>query len=180
MWNKTNAGMGSFYRSKHELVMAFKSGRAAHINNFRLGEWGRHRANVWDYAGANTLKSDRLAELAMHPTVKPVALVADAMFDCSKRGGIVLDAFAGSGTTVIAAERTSRTAYALEIDPVYVETMIRRWEDYTGEQAIHAETRLTFAEMQKVRSQEPAADLRDPSINGSPVEPLEGEARHVG
>ncbi len=115
----------------------------------------------------------------MHPTVKPVALVADAIKDCSKRNGIILDPFAGSGTTVIAAERTGRRAYAMEIDPRYVETAIRRWEDYTGDHAVHAETRLTFAEMQKIRSQEPAADLGDPSINGSPVERLEREAPNV-
>ncbi len=167
VWNKTNAGMGSFYRSKHELVMAFKSGKAPHINNFGLGERGRYRTNVWDYAGVNTLKSDRLAELAMHPTVKPVALVADAMLDCSKRGGIVLDAFAGSGTTVIAAERTSRRAYALEIDPLYVETAIRRWEDYSGDHAVHAETGLTLEEIKMHRAQ--ATRPQEPSALGSPV-----------
>ena len=108
VWNKSNAGMGSRYRSKHELVIVFKNGNGPHINNVELGRLGRHRSNVWDYAGVNTLRSNRLAELAMHPTVKPVALVAEAILDCSRRGGIVLDAFAGSGTTVIASERTGR------------------------------------------------------------------------
>jgi DNA modification methylase len=104
----TNAGMGSFYRSKHELVFVWKSGTAAHINNFELGQHGRNRTNVWDYAGVNTMRAGRMEELAMHPTVKPVALVADAIKDCSRRGGIVLDPFCGSGTILIAAERTGR------------------------------------------------------------------------
>src|SRR5438874_1721218 len=108
VWNKTNAGMGSFYRSKHELVFVWKSGSAVHINNFELGQYGRNRRNVWDYAGVNTMRAGRLAELAMHPTVKPVALVADAIKDCSRRGGLVLDPFCGSGTILIAAERTGR------------------------------------------------------------------------
>ncbi len=167
VWNKSNAGMGSFYRGKHEMILAFKNGKGPHINNFGLGERGRYRSNVWDYAGVNTLKSDRQAELQMHPTVKPVALVADAILDCSRRGGIVLDAFAGSGTTVIAAERTGRRAYALEIDPVYVETAIRRWEDYTGDHAVHAETGLTLEEIKMHRAQ--ATRPQEPSALGSPV-----------
>src|SRR3712207_4889934 len=103
VWNKTNGGMGSFYRSKHELVFAFKVGRAPHTNSFGLGDTGRDRTNVWDYAGVNTFRADRMEELAMHPTVKPVALVADAIRDCSRRGEVVLDPFAGSGTTLVAA-----------------------------------------------------------------------------
>ena len=105
IWNKTNAGMGSFYRSKHELVFVWKSGSAGHVNNFELGQHGRNRTNVWDYAGVNTMRAGRLEELAMHPTVKPIALVADAIKDCSRRGGLVLDPFCGSGTILIAAER---------------------------------------------------------------------------
>jgi hypothetical protein len=116
VWNKSNAGMGSFYRSKHELVFVWKNGRAPHVNNFELGQNGRSRTNVWDYAGVNSLKAGRLDELAMHPTVKPVALVADAIRDCSRRNGLVLDPFVGSGTTLIAAERTGRKARALEVD----------------------------------------------------------------
>ncbi len=108
VWNKSNAGMGSFYRSKHELVFVWKSGAAAHINNFELGQHGRNRTNVWDYAGISSLRSGRLEELTMHPTVKPVALVADAIKDCSRRGGLVLDPFCGSGTILVAAERTGR------------------------------------------------------------------------
>ncbi len=169
IWNKSNAGMGSFYRSKHEIVAIFKNGKGPHINNFGLGERGRYRSNVWNYAGVNTLKSDRLAELAMHPTVKPVALVADAILDCSKRGGIVLDAFAGSGTTVIAAEKTGRRAYVLEIDPVYVETVIRRWEDYSGDHAVHAETGLTLEEVKVHRAQATDTKPQEPNALGSPV-----------
>jgi DNA modification methylase len=144
VWCKDNGGMGTFYRSKHELVFAFKHGTAPHINNFELGQNGRYRTNVWNYAGVNSLKAGRMDELKMHPTVKPISLVADAIKDCSKRQGIILDAFAGSGTTVIAAEQTSRRAYAIEIDPRYVDTTIRRWQTCTGEPAIHAESGRTF------------------------------------
>ena len=144
VWNKTNGGMGSFYRSKHELVFVFKVGTAPHINNFELGQHGRHRTNVWDYAGVNSLRPGRLDELAMHPTVKPVALVADAIKDCSRRSGIVLDPFCGSGTILIAAERTGRKARALEIDPLYVDVAVRRWQAYTGKSAILAGSGETF------------------------------------
>lgn len=113
VWNKTNGGMGSLYRSQHEMVFVFKSGTAPHINNVELGRHGRYRTNVWTYAGANTFSATRDADLAMHPTVKPVALVADAILDCSRRRGIVFDAFAGSGTTLVAAERTGRRGYGI-------------------------------------------------------------------
>src|SRR6185437_740198 len=144
VWNKSNAGMGTFYRSKHELVFVWKSGAAAHINNFELGQHGRHRTNVWDYAGVNTMRAGRMEELAMHPTVKPVALVVDALKDCSHRGDLVLDPFCGSGTILIAAERTGRKAKALEIDPVYVDVAVRRWQTYTGKTAELVETGQTF------------------------------------
>jgi DNA modification methylase len=144
VWNKTNAGMGSFYRSKHELVFVWKSGTATHLNNFELGQHGRHRSNVWDYPGVNTMRPGRLEELAMHPTVKPVSLVADAIKDCSRRGGLVLDPFCGSGTILIAAERTGRKARALEIDPTYVDVAVRRWEAYAGKSAILAGSGETF------------------------------------
>lgn len=136
VWTKTNAGMGTFYRSQHELIAVYKNGRAKHINNFGLGESGRHRSNVWPYAGMNTLTRERSEELKLHPTVKPVALVADAIRDCSKRGGIILDPFCGSGTTILAAEITARRAFALEIDPAYVDVAIRRWQRVTGEVAV--------------------------------------------
>lgn len=147
VWAKTNGGMGSLYRSQHELVFVFKNGTAPHINNVELGKHGRYRTNLWTYAGVNTLKSDRLDELAMHPTVKPVALVQDAILDCSKRNGIILDAFSGSGTTIIAAENTGRICHALEIDPQYVDVAIKRWSAMTGEHAIHASSGLTFEEL---------------------------------
>ena len=136
VWNKDNGGMGSFYRSKHELVFVFKKGSAAHINNFGLGEKGRYRTNVWDYAGVNSLKKSRAEELAMHPTVKPVAMVADAIRDCSNSKDIVLDAFSGSGTTIIAAEQTGRCGYAVEFDPKYVDVAVRRWQALTGGKAV--------------------------------------------
>ena len=157
VWNKTNAGMGSFYRSKHELVFVWKAGTAAHLNNFELGQHGRHRTNVWDYAGVNTMRAGRLQELAMHPTVKPTALVADAIKDCSRRGGLVLDPFGGSGTTLIAAERTGRKARALEIDPSYVDVAVRRWQAYAGKSAVLAGSRETFETIEEQRAAKPAA-----------------------
>src|SRR5262245_15083686 len=152
IWNKTNAGMGSFYRSKHEMVFVWKSGTAAHINNFELGQHERHRTNVWDYAGVNTMRAGRLEGLAMHPTVKPVALVADAIKDCSRRGGLVLDPFSGSGTILIAAERTGRKARALEIDPHFVDVAVRRWQAYTGKSAVLSGSGETFETIEEQRS----------------------------
>lgn len=156
VWNKTNAGMGSFYRSKHELIFMFKNGTAAHINNFELGQYGRYRTNVWDYAGVNTFKEGRLEELVMHPTVKPAALVADVMKDCSHRRGLVLDPFLGSGTTLIAAERTGRRARTIEIDPLYVDVAVRRWQAYTGKDATLSATGETFDEVVKARKSKAA------------------------
>jgi DNA methylase len=146
VWNKTNAGQGSFYRSKHELIAVFKNGTAPHINNFGLGANGRYRTNVLDYPGVNGLHPARRGDLDLHPTVKPVALVADLIRDCSRRNGIILDPFGGSGTTILAAERTGRVARAIELDPLYVDVAIRRWEQTTGNPARHAELGLTFAE----------------------------------
>jgi len=146
-WVKDNAGMSSFYRSQFELVLVFKKGSAPHINNFGLGGTGRYRTNVWQYPGLNTFKRGRAEELALHPTVKPVALVADAILDCSKRGGIVLDAFGGSGTTLIAAQRTGRRGYLLELDPLYCDVIVRRFQKHCGEPARHAASNLTFEEL---------------------------------
>jgi DNA modification methylase len=153
VWNKTNAGMGTFYRSKHELVFVFKVGTAAHINNFGLGERGRYRSNVWDYAGVNTFKRNRMAELAAHPTVKPLPLVMDAIKDCSKRRGVVLDPFLGSGTTLLAAEKTGRIGRGMELDPHYADVAIHRWQSATGKQAIHLASGLSFEELARERSQ---------------------------
>jgi hypothetical protein len=153
IWTKTNAGLGSFYRSQHELVFIWKSGDSPHINNFELGQHGRSRTNVWNYAGVNTMRPGRLEELAMHPTVKPVAMVADAIKDCSRRNGIILDPFLGSGTSVIAAERTGRRARGIEIDPGYIDVAIRRWQSYSGKAAILAATGQTFEEIGEERRQ---------------------------
>ena len=144
VWNKTNGGMGSFYRSKHELIFVFKTGTAEHTNSFGLGETGRYRTNVWDYAGISSISASRDTELAMHPTVKPVAMIADAIRDCSKRGQIVLDAFGGSGSTLIAADKTGRIARLIEYDPLYCDTIVRRWETLTGKRAVLAATGATF------------------------------------
>lgn len=135
VWAKTNGGMGTFYRSQHEMVLVFKAGTAAHTNTFGLGDKGRYRTNLWTYAGVNTFKSDRMDELASHPTVKPVTLVADAIRDVSHRGEVVLDIFGGSGTTMIAAEKTGRRAMLLELDPLYCDVIIRRWQKLTGKYA---------------------------------------------
>jgi DNA modification methylase len=135
VWAKDNGGMGTFYRSRHELIFAFKNGTASHINSFELGQHGRYRTNVWSYKGANTLRRGRMEELALHPTVKPVQLIADAIKDVSGRGDIVLDLFGGSGSTLIAAHKTGRRAYLCELDRVYCDRMIRRWEAYAKDDA---------------------------------------------
>jgi DNA modification methylase len=150
IWAKTNAGMGSFYRSQHELVFVFKAGRGRHINNFGLGEKGRHRTNLWTYAGANTFRHGRMDDLTAHPTIKPSAMVADAILDCSKRGGVVLDAFAGSGATLIAAERTGRRGRVIEIDPAYVDVCVHRLETETSARGRLADG-TEFREVAKAR-----------------------------
>lgn len=152
VWAKTNAGMGSLYRSAHELVFVFKNGRASHINNVELGRFGRHRTNVWQYAGATTFGSERDASLAMHPTVKPVAMVADAILDCSERGGIILDSFAGSGTTLVAAEKTGRIGCAIELDPQYVDVIVRRFEKTYGTKVVYADSGLDFQSVAERRA----------------------------
>ena len=152
VWTKTNGGMGTLYRSQHELVFVFKSGRGPHINNVQLGKHGRYRTNVWQYAGANTFSASRDDDLAMHPTVKPVGLVADAILDCSNRNSIVLDAFAGSGTTLVAAERTGRSGHAIEIDPRYCDVIVRRLEKVTGLEATLAGTDASFHEVAAERT----------------------------
>ena len=147
VWNKDNGGMGSLYRSKHELVFVLKNGSASHSNNVALGRFGRNRTNVWDYAGVNSFGKDRDKALDMHPTVKPVEMIEDAIQDCSSRGDVVFDPFAGSGSTLIAAERCGRRARAIEIDPHYCDTILRRWQDFTGKQAVLTRTGSTFDEI---------------------------------
>jgi DNA modification methylase len=153
IWVKPNGGMGSLYRSRHELIAVFKNGKVPHHNNVELGRHGRNRTNVWTYPGATGFghQNEEGVLLSLHPTVKPVALVADAILDCSSRGDLVLDAFLGSGTTLIAAERTGRSCYGLELDPLYVDTIIHRWQAYAGEIAWHAVGGQSFAELAKER-----------------------------
>ena len=153
VWNKTNGGMGTFYRSKHELVFVFKVGMAPHENSFGLGDTGRYRTNVWDYPGVSSMGSARGEALAMHPTVKPVALVADAIRDCSRRGEIVLDAFGGSGTTLIAAERCGRSARLIEYDPLYCDVIVRRFERLTGKQATLQDNGSLFDDVAQARNE---------------------------
>lgn len=151
VWVKSNAGMGSFYRSHYELILAYVRPGAKPINNFGLGGKGRYRTNVWQYPGANAFGRDRDKHLAMHPTVKPVALVADALKDCSNRRDIVLDPFGGSGTTMIAAERTGRSARLIEYDPLYCDVIVQRWQSATGRTARLAETDETFDQVRARR-----------------------------
>jgi len=141
--------MGSFYRSQHELVLVFRKGNGPHRNNIQLGQFGRNRTNVWKYPGIHTMskQSSEGNLLALHPAVKPVNMVADAILDCSARGDTVIDAFLGSGTTLIAAERVGRVCCGIEIDPIYVDVAIRRWQNYTGESAVHSTTAKPFNEI---------------------------------
>ena len=158
VWVKSNAGQGSFYRSQHELIAVFRVGKEAHLNNVELGRHGRSRSNVWCYPGVNTFRAGRLDELQSHPTVKPVALVADAMKDCTRRGDVVLDTFCGSGTTILAAERVGRRAYTLELEPRFVDVAIKRWQAFSRKDAVHTETGLNFDETADKRATVPAAD----------------------
>jgi len=139
VWNKSNAGMGSLYRSKHELIFVYRVGTAQHFNAVELGKHGRNRTNVWDYASVNSMAGSRREDLALHPTVKPTALVADAIQDVTRRGELVLDIFLGSGTTLIAAERTGRRCRGIDIDPAYVDVAIARWAAMTGGEPLLAE-----------------------------------------
>ena len=160
--------MGSFYRSQHELVMIFKAGRAAHVNNIRLGSTGRNRSNVWDYPGVNVSAgavedASRGDALALHPTIKPVRLLAEAILDATRPGDLVLDPFLGAGSTLMAAERTGRICRGIELDPRYVDAALRRWHAYTGDEPVHASTGLPYAER--------AASLKDqakPSVTAEP------------
>ncbi|HEV7417775.1 MAG TPA: DNA methyltransferase [Tianweitania sediminis] len=153
VWQKSNGGQGSFYRSAHEMIPVFRVGDEQHLNTIELGRHGRNRSNVWQYAGVNTFGKDRMTELASHPTVKPVALVVDAIRDCTKRGNLVLDTFAGSGTTIVACERSGRVCRAIEYSPGYVDVAIRRWQHFTSKDAVHVGTGLTFDELAAERGE---------------------------
>lgn len=144
VWVKSNAGMGTFYRSQHELVFVFKHGDAPHQNNFELGQHGRVRSNVWNYRGVNSFGRDRNELLGVHPTCKPVAMISDAIRDVSRRGECVIDTFLGSGSTLIAAEEIGRVCIGIEIDPLYVDVAVRRWQKATGRDAVLKETGETF------------------------------------
>lgn len=143
VWAKLNAGMGTLYRSQHELAVLFKNGTAPHINNIELGKHGRYRSNVWSYAGVNSFGAQQ-KDLKLHPTVKPVAMLVDAIKDCTRRRQIVLDPFGGSGSTLIACEESGRIARCIELDPLYCDVIVRRWQDHTGQQAVHAATQQPF------------------------------------
>lgn len=151
-WVKTNAGMGSFYRSQHEMVGVFQAGTGKPINNVQLGKFGRNRSNVWTYPGANAFGSSRLDDLSVHPTVKPVRMISDILLDCTKRGDICLDLFAGSGTIFLAAEKIGRRAFGMEIDPIYVDICIRRWQKLTNKDAVLDGTGQTFTDIERERS----------------------------
>lgn len=151
VWTKTNGGMGSLYRSQHELVFLFKSGTGAHINNVELGKHGRYRTNVWSYPGVNSF-GDQQSDLALHPTVKPTAMVRDAILDCSNRKDIVLDAFCGSGTTLIAAEETGRQGRGIELDPAYCDAIVRRMAEVCGLEARLDATGQTFEAVKEERA----------------------------
>jgi DNA modification methylase len=156
VWVKSNAGMGSLYRSQHELIFVFKHGKSPHRNNIQLGSYGRNRTNVWNYPSISAFgrKGEEGNLQALHPTVKPVAMVADAILDCTARGDIVLDSFLGSGTTLIAAERTGRVCRAIEISAQYVDTAIRRWQKHCGDHAVHALSGKRFDEIAAEQSEE--------------------------
>lgn len=157
VWQKRNGGMGSLYRSQHELVLILKKGKVPHTNNVELGKHGRYRTNIWNYAGVNSFGRTRMTDLADHPTVKPVALVADAIRDVTNPGDIVIDAFVGSGTTLLAAERTRRRGYGIELEPRYIDVAIRRWQAMTGREAVLDATGDTFAETAEARFAQAAA-----------------------
>jgi hypothetical protein len=157
VWNKANAGQGSFYRSQHELIAVFRAGEGPHQNNVELGRHGRSRTNIWQYPGVNSFGAGRDDALAMHPTVKPVALVADAMRDCTSKGDLILDAFLGSGTTVMAAEKIGRRCNGIEYEPIYVDVAIRRWQAYAKKDAVLDGDGRTFDEIAAARRQADAS-----------------------
>lgn len=168
VWAKPNPGMGSFYRSAHEEVLVFKKGKTPHVNNIELGRFGRNRSNLWQYESTNSLDPERREDLSLHPTTKPVRLAADAISDASNRGDIVLDPFSGSGTTLIAAEKTGRRGYCLEIDPLYVDVAIRRWQVITGEIAVHGESGMAFAEAAASQGHAIPADAKPETETANP------------
>jgi len=149
VWAKTNGGMGSLYRSQHELVLVYRAGKVQHRNNVGLGRYGRSRTNLWRYPGVNTFRKGRMDELRAHPTAKPVAMVRDAILDVTKRGDLVLDLFLGAGATVMAAETSGRRAFGLEIDPGYVDVILRRWRVATGEDPVRLSDGKALSDLER-------------------------------
>lgn len=164
VWDKGTGGMGTFYRSRHELVFAFKKGTTPHINSFELGQHGRYRTNVWSYKGMNSFGAGRNDEIQLHPTVKPVAMIADAIKDVSQRNGIVLDLFGGSGSTLIAAHKTGRRGFLCELDPLYCDRIIRRWQAYAKDDAVLDATGQTFEEVMAHRTEHSRRTARSLSV----------------
>jgi DNA modification methylase len=158
VWAKSHPGMGSFYRSQHELVFIAKKPGASHCNNIELGAHGRNRSNVWQFAGATGGHGDDADDFSVHPTVKPVRLIEEALLDATSPGEHVLDPFIGSGSTLLAAERTQRRALGIEVSPAYVDVAIRRWQDMTGEAAIHVDSGQTFAEREAAKTHGPSGE----------------------
>ena len=175
VWAKDNGGMGTFYRSRHELIFAYKKGTAAHINSFELGQHGRYRTNVWAYKGMNSFGGSRNDEIQLHPTVKPVALIADALRDVSSRNGIVLDLFGGSGSTLIAAEKTGRRGYLCEIDPRYCDRIIRRWQTYAKDDAVLEGSADSFEKAALLRRSHAVTDDERSEAEPPPDSPADDE-----
>jgi DNA modification methylase len=168
VWNKSNAGQGSFYRSQHELIGVFRTAGNSHRNNIELGRYGRNRSNVWTYAGVNSFGRGRMDTLSSHPTVKPVALVADALLDCTARGDVVLDQFVGSGTTILAAEKTGRRGFGIEFEPRYVDVAVTRWQQATKRDAILAGDGRTFDDIKAVRMKDGSKHGKTSTVEGMP------------
>jgi ParB-like chromosome segregation protein Spo0J len=177
VWNKSNAGQGSFYRSQHELIGVFRLGDHPHKNNVELGRFGRNRSNVWTYAGVNTFSRGRMEALAAHPTVKPTALVADALLDCTARGDAVLDQCAGSGTIFLATEKVGRVAYGLEIEPRYVDVAILRWQELTKLEATLEGDGRSFEEIKLARAKEDPPEVARPGAAVARSQPQQRRAK---
>lgn len=176
IWNKQTGGMGGMYRSQYEPCLVLKHGDAPYLNNVQLGKYGRYRTNMWEHPGLSSFGKGRDKTLAMHPTVKPVALLAEAIKDCTKRGEVVLDPFSGSGSSIIAAEKTGRVGFGIELEPKYVDVTVRRWEAMTGREAIHEASGLTFSALRKQRAEdaraaEPTGQIPGANLNAPDQRP---------
>lgn len=180
VWKKTNAGMGSFYRSQHELVVVVRHGDTSHQNNVQLGRFGRSRSNVWEFPGVNTFGKGRMEQISSHPTPKPVNLIAEIIKDCTSRGDVVVDGFLGSGTALIAAQLTGRKAYGVELDPLYVDVAVRRFQERFGLEMVHEATGLTFEEMESERQAEaPSSGSLSPELTDNPHHVRKRVRRHA-